>query len=105
MLKTDIIDYILQFDNVISYIDKGHEETFTVSSDYYSNSLNYFHTKENDNFEIYEVNNALYRINCKYTDFKKSYLKFRKRILNELIIILPQLKFSIIFKEYFFMND
>lgn len=101
LLKTGIIDYILQFDNLISYINKGNNETFTVSSDYYSNSLNYFYSSENDNFEIHEVNDALYTITCKYMDFQKGYKKFRKKTLNELIILFPELKQNMIFNEIY----
>lgn len=102
LLETGILDYILQFDNLISYIDKGNNESFTVSSDYYSNSLNYIRSNENDNLEIYEVNNALYNIICKYKDFKKGYEKFRKRTLNELIVLFPILEQNAVFKEHFF---
>ncbi|MDR6157660.1 translation elongation factor P/translation initiation factor 5A [Chryseobacterium sp. SLBN-27] len=101
ILETGIIDYILQFDNLISYLDKGNNETFTVSNDYYSNSLNYIYSKENDRLEIFEVNNNLFTIICKYSDFKKAYNGFRKRVLKELIILYPNLTYNKIFIEYF----
>lgn len=101
LLETGIIDYILQFDNLISYIDNGNNETFTVSCDYYSNSLNYNYFKENNCLEIYEVNNALFTITCKYKDFKREYEKFRKKVLGELIVFYPELTYNKYFVEYF----
>ncbi|SHK57492.1 hypothetical protein [Epilithonimonas mollis] len=101
LLDTGIIDYLIQFNNVLTYIDKGNSETFTVSRDYYSNSLDYFYSKENDSLKISEVNSALYTIICNYKDFKKNYEKFRKKVLNELVVFYPQLKENNAFKEHF----
>lgn len=101
LLETGILDYINQFDHMISYIDKGNIETFTVSSDCYSNSLNYLYHAKNGILEIDEVNNALFSIRCKYEDFKKTYKKFRKKILDELVMLFPELAKNSIFIAYF----
>lgn len=101
LLETGILDYINQFDHMISYIDKGNIETFTVSSDYYSNSLNYLYHPKNGMLEIDEVNNALFSISCTYEDFKKAYKKFRKKILDELVMLFPKLAQNSIFTAYF----
>lgn len=101
LLETGILDYILQFDNLFSYLDAGNYETFTVSGDYYSNNLSYIYSKENDTLEIHDVNSDLYYITCKYKDFKKAYEKFRKKTLLELITFYPEFKNNKYFIEYF----
>ncbi len=105
VLSTGILDYIKQFDNLIIYLDKGNKESFTVSSDFYSNSLNYIYTSEKDILEIQEVNSLLFNINCRYKDFKKVYKKFRKNTLDELILLFPKLEQNLTFKEYFIDNN
>ncbi len=101
LLKTGIIDYILQFDGIIEEIDGGNNETFTVSADYYSNSLKYFYSDINDELTILEVNDNLFSIICKYSDFKLGYKNFRKIVLEELIYYYPKLKDNIEFIKYF----
>lgn len=101
ILETGILDYILQFDSLFSYLDKGNNEAFTVSYDFYSNSLDYFYNNDINELIISESNNGLFRISCNYTDFKQGYKKFRKKTLNELTILFPQLKQNITFKKYF----
>ncbi|QQV02243.1 MULTISPECIES: hypothetical protein [Chryseobacterium] len=105
LLDTGILDYINQFDKLITYIDKGNKETFTVSSDYYSNSMNYIYNLENDILEIYETNSAIFNINCKYEVFKKAYKKFRKNTINELLFLYPKLQQNSAFNEYFCNNN
>lgn len=100
-LETGILDYIVQFDELFSYIDKGNSKSFTVSNDYYSNNLNYLYSRENDDLQIYEVNSALYSIICKYKDFKKGYTIFRKKALSEIVILYPNLKTNSTFIETF----
>lgn len=90
-LKTGILDYLLQFDSVINEIDNGNYNIFSVSSDYYSNSLSYYYSEENDEFEIHEVNDNLFTINCNYSQFKIEYKKFKKNTLDDLIFYFPQL--------------
>ena len=101
LLETGILDYILQFDMLFSYNLDDKDQINLVSGDYYSNSLDFTYIKATDNLEIYDVNNALYTINCKYKDFKKAYEKFRKKVLNELIIFYPELDENPAFLEHF----
>src|SRR5688500_15392830 len=48
ILETGIIDYLLQFKSVIDEIDSGNYNTFSVSCDYYSNSLKYLYDNKTD---------------------------------------------------------
>ncbi len=91
VLETGIIDYSLQFDGVIKEIDSGNNNPFSVSCDWYSNSLNYQYDK-NDSLTIYEVNSGDFEITTKYSLFKKGFLKFKKRILEELVYYYPDLE-------------
>lgn len=100
-LETGILDYINQFDSMFSYIDEGNNETFTVSCDFYSNSLDYFYNEHTNELIISESNSGLFKISCNYNDFKQGYKKFRKKTLNKLTILVPQLKENIAFKKYF----
>lgn len=101
LLETGILDYILQFDMLFSYNLDDKDQINLVSGDYYSNSLDFTYTKATDDLKIYDINNALYTIICKYKDFKKSYKIFRKKVLNELIIFYPQLEENNDFLEHF----
>lgn len=101
VLETGILDYIHQFDSMFSYIDKGNNETFTVSCDFYSNSLDYFYNEDTNELIISESNIGLFKISCNYSDFKQSYKKFRKTTLGKLILLFPQLKENTTFKKYF----
>jgi|GEM_PF-2895016 len=101
LLKTGIIDYILQFDGIIEEIDGGNNETFTVSADYYSNSLKYFYSDISDELTISEVNDNLFSITCNFSEFKLAYKNFRKLVLEELIYYYPKLKDHIEFINHF----
>ncbi|MGL5234366.1 MAG: hypothetical protein ACRC8Z_06400 [Empedobacter falsenii] len=101
ILKTGILDYLLQFDGVIDEIDNGNYNTFSVSSDYYSNSLQYIYSNQNDELKIHEVNDNLFTVNCKYSQFKSEYIKFRKNTLEELIFYFPELMNNIDFINHF----
>lgn len=101
ILETGIIDYLLQFDDLILSIEKGIYKTFTISCDYYSNNFMYEYSNVNNNLIINEGNANLYTISCDYDDFKKAYLKFKKRTLRELSILYPALIDNKAFNEYF----
>ncbi|CAH0250461.1 hypothetical protein MP478_15980 [Chryseobacterium sp. WG14] len=101
ILETGILDYINQFDSMFSHIDEGNNEAFTVSYDFYSNSLDYLYNEHTNELVISESNAGLFKINCNYDDFKQSYKKFRKKTLNKLIVSFPQLKENSAFKKYF----
>ncbi|KFF27100.1 hypothetical protein [Chryseobacterium vrystaatense] len=101
VLETGIVDYLLQFDDLILSIGKGIYKTFTISCDYYSNNLLYEYSSINNTLIINEGNANSYTISCNYDDFKKGYLKFRKRVLRELSILYPGLSSSQAFLEYF----
>ncbi|WP_347216205.1 hypothetical protein [Chryseobacterium sp.] len=103
-LETGILDYIDQFDSMFSYIDEGNNETFTVSCDFYSNSLDYLYHEDTDELIISESNSGLFKISCNYSDCKQSYKKFRKTTLDKLIILFPPLKENSAFKKHF-IND
>ncbi|KQS46603.1 hypothetical protein ASG38_12505 [Flavobacterium sp. Leaf359] len=101
VLETGIIDYLLQFNIVIKEIEMGNYTPFSVSCDYYSNSLSYHYFKENDNLEIYEGNDGIFTITCKYKKFKSNYEEFRKKTIYELVTVYPELKENIAFLENF----
>ncbi|KAA2215634.1 hypothetical protein [Chryseobacterium sediminis] len=101
ILETGIIDYILQFDDLILSIEKGIYKTFTISCDYYSNNFIYEYSNVNNSLIINEGNADLYTISCNYADFKKAYLKFRKRALRELNVLYPDLINNKVFNEHF----
>lgn len=101
ILETGIVDYLLQFDDLILSIEKGIYKTFTISCDYYSNNFLYEYSNVNNNLTINEGNANLYTISCDYDDFKKAYLKFRKRTLRELGILYPTLIGNKTFNEFF----
>ncbi|EAY25940.1 hypothetical protein [Microscilla marina] len=92
VLEPGIIDYLIEFKNVIKEIDSGNNETFSVSSDYYSNSLEYLHDPKNDKFIIYEVNDGAFEITTEYKAFRKAFLKFYQKALEKLVLQYPELR-------------
>ena len=91
ILKTGIIDYLIQFKTVINEIDSGNLTPFSVSRDYYSNSLNYQYDPTTDDLFIIETNSREFVIQSKYKLFKKSFLYFYKQTMNDLLIYYPEL--------------
>lgn len=100
-LEAGIFDYILQFDAVVQSIENGAQEAFSVSRDFYSNSLHYTVGSLQDDLIIYEVNNAAFKIHCKFKDFKKGYISFRKKILSEISDLFPELSYNVEFIKIF----
>lgn len=99
ILETGIIDYLIQFKQVINEISNNNFETFSVSCDWYSNSLNYIYNKEKDVLKIKEVNSNLFDIEIEYFSFKKALSFFYKKTIDELLKIYPKLINNSIFDE------
>ena len=91
ILDTGIIDYLLQIKGVIEEIDNGNIKPFSVSCDWYSNSLEYTYDINFDVLKIREVNGNLFEIETKYKLFKKSFEKFYKKTMIELSKLYPEL--------------
>ena len=83
-----IIDYLIQFRSVISSVDSGIHETFSVSSDYYNGSLTYS-LKAGGDFFIRDDWGV--KIKTNYYAFKKALKKFDKDTMQELLLIYPEL--------------
>ncbi|UUC46756.1 hypothetical protein [Flavobacterium cerinum] len=92
LLETGIIDYLEQFRIIIKEIDSGNHNPFSVSSDWYSNSLKYFYDKKSDKIRILESNDNEFDIMTDYTSFKKAYSKFRENTIKDIIECYPELK-------------
>jgi hypothetical protein len=97
VLKTGLIDYLLQFKSVIDEIDSGNYNTFSVSCDYYSNNLEYFYDYKTGKLKIAEVNGAHFKITTEYDNFKSSFLKFYAKTMQELTFYYPELKDNKVF--------
>ncbi|AFC23604.1 hypothetical protein [Saprospira grandis] len=91
-----IIDYLIQFRSVISSIDSGIHETFSVSSDYYNGSLTYS-LKAGGDFFIRDDWGV--KIKTNYYAFKKAVKKFDKDSMQELLLIYPELAENKNFQE------
>lgn len=100
VLETGIIDYLLQFKSVIDEIDSGNYNTFSVSCDYYSNSLEYSFDSKTGKLKIVEVNGGDFEITTKYEKFKSSFLKFYKNTIKELFLYYPELQDNEIFLNF-----
>lgn len=92
LLETGIIDYLIQLNGVIKEIDSGNFSPFSVSSDWYSNSLDYFYDEKLETLRINEVNGGEFIISTKYNKFKESFIKFYKKTIGELLLLYPELK-------------
>jgi hypothetical protein len=100
VLETGIIDYLLQFKIVINEIDSGNYSPFSVSCDYYSNSLKYLYDNKTGKLKIIEVNGADFKITTNYEKFKSSFLKFYKNTMEELLLYYPELRDNKFFCSY-----
>jgi hypothetical protein len=101
VLKTGFIDYLLQFKSVINEIDTGNYNAFSVSCDYYSNSLDYFYDYKTGKLNIVEVNGGDFEIVTKYEQFKNAFLKFYSKTMQELTLYYPELKDNKVFCALF----
>ena len=91
-----IIDYLIQFRSVISSVDSGIHETFSVSSDYYNGSLTYS-LKTGGDFFIRDDWGV--KIKTNYYAFKKALKKFDKDTMQELLLLYPGLADNKNFQE------
>ena len=92
ILDTGIIDYLIQLRNVIEEIDSGNHETFSVSCDYYSNSLDFIYYEKEDRLKISDANDQEFEIEIKYSSFEERFSKFLFVTINDLILNYPELK-------------
>lgn len=99
IMKTGLIDYWMQFQSVIIEIENGNKKPFSVSCDWYSNSIKYVYSKETDHLQIIDVNNGEFSLAVKYTDFKKACYSFIDDLSRELILFYPSLSQNIAFKN------
>ncbi|HBS11072.1 MAG TPA: hypothetical protein DEO36_00805 [Flavobacteriaceae bacterium] len=90
-LETGIIDYLLQLKNVIEEIQTGNYTPFSVSCDWYSNSLKYDFENNSGILIIKETNENLFEIKTKFKIFQKSFIKFYEKVLLDLEIYYPEL--------------
>lgn len=98
ILRTGIFDYLKQILGVIKEIDSGNYNPFSVSCDWYSNSLEFSYQKDVDALTIRDVNNNSFNITTKYSLFKKSFKKFYDKTMTELILYYPELVNNPVFK-------
>lgn len=91
ILETGMIDYLIQIRDVIQEIKNGNYFTFSVSCDYYSNSLGYEYDDIRGVLTIVETNNRLFKISTNFLAFKKGFEKFPKMVITELELEYPEL--------------
>ena len=92
LLKSGIFDYLKQIQGVIEEIETGNYEPFSVSCDCYSNNLKYEYEKSIDQLKIIEVNSQAFEIITSFKVFKKSFDKFYKETIKDLLHLYPTLK-------------
>lgn len=98
ILQTGIFDYLKQLMGVIEEIESGNYSPFSVSCDWYSNSLKFSYIKNSDEISIRDGNTDNFNITTKYTLFKKSFKKFYDKTMKELILYYPELINNVSFK-------
>jgi hypothetical protein len=97
-LRTGIFDYLKQIQGVLEEIEQGNSSPFSVSCDWYSNNLKYEYEKSNDQLRIVDVNDQKFEIITSYNLFKKSFNKFYKETIKDLLQFYPALKNNSQFK-------
>ncbi len=98
ILRTGVFDYLKQLLGVIEEIESGNYSPFSVSCDWYSNSLEFSYIKNLDELSIRDVNTDNFNITTKYTLFKKSFKKFYDKTMKELTLYYPELTNNVNFK-------
>ena len=92
VIDSEVLDYLDQLKGVIRQIDIGNHKTFTVSGDYFSNSLDFTYTPSSKMLTIYEANGGDFTINLPYRDFKSAFLSFYDQAMTDIQIIYPELR-------------
>jgi len=99
ILETGVLDYLLQLRGVLREIDSGNYKTFAVSSDYFSNNLQFTYSPQSRILEIYEANGREFKIKTRYEEFKQKFLEFFPKAMSELVLLYPELCKSQAFLE------
>lgn len=93
-LETGIIDYLIQLKNVIKEIKLGNNTPFSVSCDWFSNSLSFEYEPPTNILTIREVNDNKFKIKTRLNIFEISFIKFEQRVLRDFEFLFPKLNLN-----------
>ncbi len=92
VIDQDILDNLVQLDFVINSIEEGEYSLNTFSQDCYSNLIFYEFNPKSRRLRIEEVNGSGFDCLVDYNEFKKSYIRFRSVVINEMLLCFPVLE-------------